>query len=186
MTGAEKQYLDAGMDAYVSKPIQPAQLFTKLADIADAMAGRPRATATGDAVKSARASAKQNDGQDILDLEKFAALEATLPIPAVCELLRLFIIDTDSHVGYIRDRSAAGDLEGVARNAHVIISTAGNIGAVQVSALAQQLVSACQANNGREVSALVERLVAANTTAIGAVRGWIENIAGADERAEAG
>jgi len=186
MTGAEKQYLEAGMDAYVSKPIQPTQLFSKLADIADAMAGRPSAATTSDAAPAAHTGGEQSDGQDILDLEKFAALEATLPVQSVCELLRLFIVDTDNHVGFIRDRSAVGDFEGVARNAHVIISTAGNIGAVQVSALAQQLVSACQANEGREVSALVERLVAANTTAIGAVRDWIENTAGPDARAEAG
>jgi HPt (histidine-containing phosphotransfer) domain-containing protein len=138
------------------------------------------------AVNRVRAIGEENDGQDILDLEKLAALEAILPIKSVCELLRLFIADTDNHVGFIRDRSDAGDLDGVARNAHVIVGTAGNIGAVQVSALAQQLFSACQANDGREVSALVERLVAANTTAIGAVRDWIENTAGADESAEAG
>jgi two-component system sensor histidine kinase/response regulator len=136
-------------------------------------------------VNRERSNGEENDRQDILDLEKLAALKAILPIKSVCELLQLFIVDTDNHVGFIVDRSAAGDLDGVARNAHVIIGTAGNIGAVQVSALAQQLVGACQANDGREVSALVERLVAANRTAIGAVRDWIENTAGADKRAAA-
>jgi HPt (histidine-containing phosphotransfer) domain-containing protein len=138
------------------------------------------------AVNRVRVIGEENDGQDILDLEKLAALEAILPIKSVCELLRLFIANTDNHVGFIRDRSDAGDLDGVARNAHVIVGTAGNIGAVQVSALARQLVGACQANVGREVSALVERLAAANRTAIGAVRGWIENAEGAGERAAAG
>jgi two-component system sensor histidine kinase/response regulator len=138
------------------------------------------------AVNRVGAINEENGGQDILDFEKLAALEAILPIKSICELLRLFITDTDNHVGFIRDRSAAGDLDGVARNAHVIVGTAGNIGAVQVSALAHQLFSACQANDGREVSALVERLVAANTTAISAVRGWIENIAGTDGHAAAG
>ena len=188
MAGAEKRYLDAGMDAYVSKPIQPMQLLTKLADVTDVIAERSSAAAAPDRTNdnARRVIGEHNDRQDILDLGKFAMLETTLPIKSVCELLRLFIVDTDNHVGFIRNRSAAGDLDGVARNAHVIIGTAANIGAVRVSALAQQLVSACQTNDGREVSALVERLVAANRTAIGAVRGWIENTAGADERAETG
>src|SRR5437660_4074040 len=130
------------MDAYVSKPIQPTQLFTKLADIVDGIAGKSSAAAARNRRKdnAMRAISEKNDRQDILDLGKFAMLEATLSIKSVCELLRLFIVDTDNHVGFIRNRSAAGDLDGVARNAHVIIGTAGNIGAVRVSALAQQLV----------------------------------------------
>jgi len=35
MQGAEKRYLEAGMNAYISKPIRSAELFAKLAELAD-------------------------------------------------------------------------------------------------------------------------------------------------------
>jgi signal transduction histidine kinase/CheY-like chemotaxis protein len=42
MTGAREEYLEAGMNDYISKPIDPAQLFAKLAEIARTRGGAPR------------------------------------------------------------------------------------------------------------------------------------------------
>jgi signal transduction histidine kinase/CheY-like chemotaxis protein len=181
MTGADKQYLDAGMNAYVSKPIQPPVLFAALADVTKAAASAPLPAESGNA-------GPKNSGQDepgILDLEKLATLEAALPIASVCGLLRLFVIDTDNHVGLIRDNSAGGDLTGVAGSAHVIVSTAGNIGAMRMSSLAQALNQACHAKDGLLVANLVEQLVAANAATSKAVQNWLMDAAPDDQRKDA-
>lgn len=180
MTGAEKQYLEAGMNAYVSKPIQPAELFTKLADVAAAIAASPPVSRTplssaGEEIIGAREIGPTIHEPVVFDYEKLATLEAALPIKSVRDLLRLFLIDMDNHIGFIRERVAADDLDGIARNAHVIIGTAGNIGAAQVSALARQLVSACHANERSEIGGYVEQLVMANQKATGAIQSWLEN-----------
>jgi signal transduction histidine kinase/NO-binding membrane sensor protein with MHYT domain/DNA-binding response OmpR family regulator/HPt (histidine-containing phosphotransfer) domain-containing protein len=176
MAGAENQYLEAGMDAYVSKPIQPAELFMKLADVCNPILDDgARSMALGSLIVS---PAPLRDNRlatpSVLDLEKLATLEAALPMKSVCELLRLFTIDTDNHVAYICERSAAGDLNGIARSAHVILSTAGNIGALQVCTLAQQLVQACHAGDDH-VANLVEQLVIANSSVANAVQHWLEH-----------
>ena len=182
MTGAEKQYLEAGMDAYVSKPIQPAELFTKLADVANAIVGSPAVSAVtlnsaGEEIIHAREPDQTVDGPAVFDLEKLATLEAALPIKSVCDLLRLFLIDTDNHVGYIRERIAADDVDGVGRNAHVIVGTAGNLGAAKLSALAQELVGACHADKRGEIASIIEKLVTANREASSAVQSWLEKAA---------
>jgi len=189
MAGDEKRYIEAGMDAYVSKPIQPAELFTKLAAVAKEVAGHLPTSATplgsaGDVVKHPNEPSQKDNGLVILDLEKLATLEAALPTKSVLDLLRLFIIDTENHIGYIHERRVAGDIDGVARNAHVIISTAGNIGAAQVSALAQQLVRACHVNDCGEVAGLVEQLIAANAAASSAIQSWLKDITTEEVKSE--
>jgi signal transduction histidine kinase/DNA-binding response OmpR family regulator len=178
MTGADKQYLDAGMNAYVSKPIVPAMLFTALADVT-----KPAALPAGS--RNAEAKNSGQDEPDILDLEKLATLEAALLIASVCDLLRLFVIDTGSHVGLIRDCSARGDLAGIAGSAHVIVSTAGNIGAMRMSSLAQALNQACHDKDGPRIASLVEQLAAANTAASEAVPNWLKGAAPDDQRKDA-
>ena len=148
MQGAEKRYLEAGMNAYISKPIRSAELFAKLAELADPAA---------------------------LDLEKLTSLEAALPIESVCDLLRLFLLDTDNHIGFIREDCARNDFAGMGRSAHVIISTAGNIGAMQVSALAHQLDRLCRNDHNADIAGLVEQLVTAQAAASQAIHAWIAN-----------
>ena len=180
MAGAEKQYLEAGMDAYVSKPIQPAQLFTKLADLAHAGPGHSAISASmaDMAVDESMHETDQKAGEPVVfDLQKLSTLQAALPIESVCDLLRLFLIDTDNHIGYIRERIAADDLDGIARNAHVVIGTAGNIGAARVSGLAQKLVKACHATNRAEIAGLMKQLTIANSEASQAVQDWLANAA---------
>jgi signal transduction histidine kinase/NO-binding membrane sensor protein with MHYT domain/DNA-binding response OmpR family regulator/HPt (histidine-containing phosphotransfer) domain-containing protein len=179
MEGAAKRYLDAGMDAYVSKPIQPAILFTKLADVTDGItmrASTPEPLMPMEGVAGGREPLSNTEVLAILDLERLATLEAALPIKSVRDLLRLFVIDTDNHIRYICERNAGGDLDGIARNAHVIVGTAGNIGATRVSELARRLMIACQVDNSGEAAKLIEQLVVANYEASSAVQRWLENI----------
>jgi CheY-like chemotaxis protein len=171
MAGDEKRYLEAGMNAYVSKPIQPAELFAKLANLARPVpADRPDTAIT-------QAPGRDEDEAIILDLEKLASLRAVLPMESVCGLLDLFITDTANYVGRTLECAASDDLDGVARNTHVIISTAGNMGATQLSALARQMTQACHARDTRAVAGLAKQLESANRATTHAVRLWLADAA---------
>jgi HPt (histidine-containing phosphotransfer) domain-containing protein len=171
MMGDEREYLDAGMTDYISKPIRTDVLFVKLAQIARKAAHRPDSPAE-----------KLNDAMDtadhaelpLLDLEKLTSLTTTLPVSDVRDLLRLFMLDTDKHIACIREQSADGNLSGIGHNAHDIVSTAGNMGASQLYALARELDAACRAGDDTSIKHLVSELAAANVRTADAIRGWID------------
>jgi CheY-like chemotaxis protein len=158
MVGDEKEYLDAGMNAYVSKPIRIAELFTKLADVT--RVGRTAAAENNTGMRGPTAGVRASP-EVSLDTEKLEALKSALPAKSVCELLRLFILDTDRQIVSIQEGSAASDLATIARSAHNIVSTAGNLGAVQVSALARELTDACRGGDYTGLENRVTRLVTA-------------------------
>lgn len=173
MMGDEKEYLEAGMTDYISKPIRTDVLFVKLAQIARKVAAyTPQSAPLPEESKSE--ANPQIDDLPLLDLEKLDSLAAMLPAPDVRDLLRLFMLDTDKHIADMREQNAGGNLDGVGRNAHVIVSTAGNMGASQLYALARALDAACRAGDDTSMSYLVGELTAVNVRTADAIRGWMD------------
>ena len=182
MMGAEKEYLGAGMNDYVSKPVQPEVLFTKLAGIARVIdEASPAPNAEAATLKSVSAIAgkvrPKVDAVAALDLDKLASLEGVLPPESVHDLLRLYLLDTDNHVARIREQSVEGNLDGIARTTHDIVSTAGNIGAALMCALAQRLNKACRDDDDELVKLLVAELLVANLATSDAIRDWLDGSA---------
>ena len=182
MSGAEREYLEAGMDDYVSKPVQPDVLLTKLALIGKSIAEKlPQPAAGLEARVDAADLGRETHEPPALDLEKLSSLQGIMALSAVRDMLRLYLLDADSHMASIRTQDALGDFDGMARNAHVIVSTAGNIGASRVCGLAQQLYSACQSPDREMIKRLVELLSTANVTASDAIRDWLYTSGSAEE-----
>jgi CheY-like chemotaxis protein len=178
MSGAEREYLEAGMDDYVSKPVRPGVLLAKLALIGKSIAEKlPQPVAGLEArVDAAVAEAelrREIHHLSVLDLEKLSSLQGVMPLSAVRDMLRLYLLDTDTQLASIRAQHALGDFDGLARNVHIIVSTAGNIGASQVCGLAQQLYSGCQSHDREMIKRLVELLGTANVTTSDAIRNWL-------------
>ena len=166
MAGADKQYIDAGMDGYVSKPIQVEILLAKLADIANAIERTEPNEVVSDSSEVSDTRRKNADRQrgeaPIFDLDKLKSLEAMLPASNVSDLLCLFLTDTEIWISRIQEQSSASDFDELARSAHVIVGTAGNLGAMKMSDLAHRIEVACRSGNGAEVITFVEQLLAAN------------------------
>ncbi len=167
MLGSEKEYLDAGMDGYVSKPIHPTALFDKLAELTGAL-GEPLSNAPADKAEPVGVVL------ELLDMEKLHALSEALALSSVHDLLQLYILDADKYIQAISHHHAQGDMAGVRRNAHVIVGTAGNMGALQVSALARALDAACH-NNDKNAAMLLDELIRANVMTTEAIHNWIAN-----------
>jgi CheY-like chemotaxis protein len=177
MAGAREQYLAAGMNDYIAKPVQPELLLLKLSEVApSAKAKNPPAGA---------APAPEEDGIPVLDVDKLNALEAALPAGSFQDFVSLFFPDVEAHLADMGHARGRGDFEAIARTAHNLVTNAGNVGAAQTSAIARQLEQACRGGDRESCDRLLGQLTESATAAVSALRLWLEARAGRAHRASA-
>ncbi|HEY4044987.1 MAG TPA: Hpt domain-containing protein, partial [Rhodopila sp.] len=131
VSGAEDRYLEAGMDAYLSKPLSPHTLMATMDALVRGEQGRKLAAPVVDA-------AAITGLRGFLDDAQFTAF--------IAEAVRDLAVRIDG----LGVRIAAGDLEPVAREAHDLVSAAGNCGAGAVSALARLVEQAARRGDATE------------------------------------
>ncbi len=114
MSGDRERCLAAGMDAYVSKPLRPQELFAAI-DLFLAPSGR---SAAGSDAGSAPDTSQTVDRAALV--ASFGG-KATL----VADVVGVFLADTPTMLGRLRKAARAGDADGVAAAAHAIKGAAG-------------------------------------------------------------
>jgi len=149
VTGAEERYRSAGMDAYLSKPLSPDTLAATL----NAMVRGERREVPGPAVDAAAISGLRG----FMDGTQFADFIDT----AMRDLVtRIELLDV---------RLAAGELEEAAREAHNIVSVAGNCGATALSGLARSLEQAARRGDAAAARVWYETMRSAGGQAVEAL-----------------
>jgi CheY-like chemotaxis protein/HPt (histidine-containing phosphotransfer) domain-containing protein len=178
MSGAKEQYLAAGMNDYISKPVDANVLLSALARLASKTkrgVGIAQSTAQPD---NNSAEIKATDlvaaSPPVLDRDKLAILESVLPFSNIEGLLRLFLSEVDGHLTRINARQSEANLNALAREAHDVVSSAGNVGAMEVSALARTLERACKEGQAVSVERLVVELVQACAVVTIALKEWLK------------
>jgi DNA-binding response OmpR family regulator len=170
MSGARDEYVAAGMNDYVSKPIDSKSLLARLAALPNRVPAAnhmpvvvelPVARPGGDAEKSA------------IDKEKLGELLRYLPISNVIDLIILFTAESNSHAMRIKNYLAEKDHQSIAREAHILVSTAGNIGAMNLSAVARTLEHACKDGKVEDLGRLVGELDRGISAANAAFEAWM-------------
>ncbi len=178
MPGAKAEYLGAGMDDYVPKPIEAGLLLAKLAQIAKSLeSGTPQAiTAPGaaDAPDLQAPSRASGAERPLLDAEKLSTLQTVLSGSAAREFVVLYQVDAAGRMAQIEEFAQRGDLDGISQESHILVSTAGNIGAVQVSALAGELNHACRKGDRRAANALAGQLKTAHFATSDILQAWLD------------
>ena len=150
----------------VSKPIRPT-LLSKLV----AMAGRLVRETSGAVGTAPRTPV--GDSTNVLDFEKLQTLDDVLPGDETNAFVELYLTDADTQLAAIADAAKRADLNVIARSAHVLVSTAGNVGATAVSLGARRLGEACRANAPAAIDLAVAELQAAGRAASEALRAWL-------------
>ena len=154
MAGAREEYLAAGMDGYVAKPIERATLFAALAEF------------TGGAAPQEAAPAQT--ASPLLNLAKLDELTETLSFETLAELLALCLADAQAHVQAMR----ADQLDAVGRDAHSLVSATGNLGFARLSADARLLESACRSGDAG-AKALIGEMAATVAASQAALNAWL-------------
>ena len=104
------------------------------------------------------------------DPEGLAGLEGAVPQADFDELVTCFLDNTRARLDRIRHLADSGDLDGLRREAHDLTSTAGSMGARQVSELARKLETACREGSVDRAIDLARTVNTAGPAALAAVR----------------
>jgi signal transduction histidine kinase/CheY-like chemotaxis protein/HPt (histidine-containing phosphotransfer) domain-containing protein len=165
MAGSREEYLDAGMNDYISKPVQPRLLLAKLdrlaADLPPVVEDSPMAE--GNAAVA-----------PLLNFETLAELESALPFSKVREFIQLYFAEAELHLARIAQARALADLQSVSREAHVIVSISGNLGAMRASAVARRLETVSRNADNDESHLLIDELNEACASSSEALRTWLD------------
>jgi|GEM_PF-3656905 len=138
MKGVEEQVLAVGMDAYLTKPFDPLELYKMLHQFA-APSGEQEASA------SAQAAASADDGAR-LDIE--GALKRLGGNEKLYEhILELFVADHANGVELIRSAMADGAEGRAERHVHSLKGVAANIGATGLADLMDELQAALRSGD---------------------------------------
>ncbi|HYJ36686.1 MAG TPA: response regulator, partial [Rhizomicrobium sp.] len=161
MRGVSEEYLAAGMNDYVSKPFQPAVLLAKLDRLAEGHRPEPD-----------KACRRHRPVLPVLDTSNLQELSAALAWENLSGLVSLFLVDAENQLTEIAKLQQAGDLAGIGRQAHMLVSAAGNMGALQTSALAREVEHLCRAGNWDGLETSIMELREACTQSSAAIRAW--------------
>lgn len=131
MSGAREEYIEAGMNDYIAKPIKPQALLEKLATIA------------------AGASHSSEDNS-ILDKIALEELEHVLGKSECEATLHQFLQNLDINIANIDDHLLRQNIIEAAKIAQELAGAAANIGALKLAASAEALFNACTTNQSPE------------------------------------
>jgi signal transduction histidine kinase/DNA-binding response OmpR family regulator len=153
LAGADERYKAAGMDAYVSKPLDPAKLLEQLAAV----------TGHGGSIRRIAAGvAAMND-------DTIRNLRGIMPGDQFAEFLNECVADIAARADRLRVSLATADAAVAAKEAHDMVSVAGNCGAGVVSAIAREIERACRSNDLSAAQTFIPPFEAALAEALGSL-----------------
>ena len=158
MKGDEKRCLEVGMDAYLSKPINPHLLYETIDQFA---VNRPRATRTKKSTENK--SIPQAAGNGVIDIDAVRQI-CQNDEDRVQNLAKSLLKESSSLIADMRTALANNDVKLIHRCAHTLKGSAGIFGATEVknNALQVELESMAMLNDnssGESLAPLLEKLV---------------------------
>ncbi|HEV2678319.1 MAG TPA: response regulator [Aliidongia sp.] len=167
MEGAREEYLAAGMDDYISKPID-SRLMLELIDRL-AGNGRPPMIDAPSTTRRRKAKAKSAD-LPVLDEAHLESIRQVLAPREFLDLIGAFVAGAAERVAQIERLVDAGDFPAIFREAHDMVSTAGNFGARRVERAARHLEAAARNQDRAALESIAIELQHEAAVALGALR----------------
>ncbi|HEX3501093.1 MAG TPA: response regulator [Stellaceae bacterium] len=161
MAGARDDYLAAGMDDYVSKPIDPREFL--------AMVGRWVQRRRPDPAIAVPISALAAPTLPVLDESRIGNVIDLMSGEEFATLVKMWLEATATRVADVATLATAGDLAGLQAIAHDLVSTAGNFGACRLEAAAVRLGTACRGGDLAAARAVAAEIASDGQVALAAV-----------------
>ena len=169
MASARDMCLAAGMDDYISKPFDAAELVEKV----QAMAAMRRAPGARAAERSAEIGAIGDaPPAEILDPANLKMLGSSMHPDDLAAFLQRTTANLAQRLARIVELMEASRLADAAREAHDIVGIAGNVGARHLSGLAARLESLCKAGNEAQGRSVVDEIKIVSTATFVALRNY--------------
>ncbi|QGU33855.1 response regulator [Thermochromatium tepidum] len=153
MPGDVRRCLDAGMNAYISKPVQPEELGRVIAKHlarSEARVEPPPVEASDPGLDSETDTVPSFDADDMLG--------RVLGDRAIAsEVIEQFLLDAPARLQELRACLESGDWSGVRRKAHSLVGLAANVSALRLRGLAARLEDL---DDRDDIQVEVERLTA--------------------------
>ncbi|MBB6250586.1 response regulator [Nitrospirillum iridis] len=160
MTGMREEYLAAGMDDYIAKPFA-------LPTLANTVAR----WVTGEVATAATASRPAAPSMEppVLDPAPLRQLAELLDTDTLADLVMSSVAECEARVAALAILAGGTDTDAMARSAHTLIATAGDIGLRQMQALSNQIQSAARAGDADACRQDITELVGALPAGLAAV-----------------
>ncbi|WP_049974456.1 hybrid sensor histidine kinase/response regulator [Azospirillum sp. B4] len=143
LSGRADDHLAAGMDDYLEKPFDHGQLLDRVAF----WLGRDMTALAEISPSSPSIDAMPPPDAPVFDPAVLGRLSAMVPADQFRLVVREMVTNGLARLDRIAAQAAAGDLAGLKREAHDLISTAGSAGLGRLQALARTLDDACAGND---------------------------------------
>jgi len=160
--GDRERFMAAGMDGYLTKPIEPGALAAELGGLSPPAAGRERAEFLVDRGHLRALLAYDDDKQSM-----------------VRDIINLFLRDAPHILDAVRGSSARQDYAQLARDAHLLKGAAANAAAAALAGAAARLEALARGGEGEDAAKLVESLEMMWQRTSVALTGELERLGGA-------
>jgi two-component system sensor histidine kinase/response regulator len=169
MKGDRERCLAGGMDAYVSKPIDPDELFKT---IVDQVAEKSASTKNGATGTKGVPTDCAGQREPVVDFEA-ASQQIAGGVDEVRTLAEIFLRECQQLTGEIREGISSGDAKTLRRAAHTLKSSAEIFAAGQLASIARELEQFGRSEQINDAQSRLPALEQAADQACQAVRGWL-------------
>jgi PAS domain S-box-containing protein len=173
LAGAREEYLSAGMNDYISKPVDQTVLLSKLLELARRLDVAEGVIAAAETVTMAPADLDDTLAAAGIDPTCLETLSAVMEPVEIKDFLEMYLGEAEERMSRL---AAANDLAAFLRDAHALISTSGNVGASQVSELARSIEIACNSGDPEAARRLLPELARAIDSTSGALTAWLKTV----------
>ncbi len=155
MQGDRDKCLAAGMDDYVSKPIDPTEFRAAIRRVMRDEPATPQVDSSSTSVSKSVISAQKSSIYD----EQAVLKRIDGDVDFLCELMRDFIVESDAMIADLRQQATSRDAPSLRRVAHTLKSMAAGLGSTSVSETAFELEQIGAEERLDEANDVLQRLV---------------------------
>ena len=175
MAGDRDKCLAAGMDDYLSKPIQMKTLAEAVGRAARFKQRREAGLETGGPASVVAAGAVAAARSTVLDMEQVGELIALDPeLGVLAEFVGMYTAQAPARISAIKLALLDNNLTAVSHEAHTFKGASANLGAARVALVARQIELAGKAGDGSQIFGWLDDLEAAYAEAVQALKALVD------------